>query len=221
MINKGKLIDYWIDGADDDFDTMIAMFDSDKIFTAVYYDGEQKKYYVKRFQLPENTSINKSLNFIGEEKGSKLIAFSLDYLPRLQFDIKKDGSTQTEVEVVPLADFIAIKGYKAKGKRLSNYNLRKVKLIEPLPYTPQVAEEIPENISEEETELKEGNETDIEIRNEYVVSDSENNNEDASDKNKVDPPVSDEETMNLDEKKEKGKPPYTNTDDPPQLELDF
>ncbi len=186
-----KLSSYDLSTHFDDNMTMIAMFNPKTVFTAVYYDGEQKKYYVKRFQLHENTAINKSLNFIGEEKGSKLIAFSLDFLPRLQFDIKKDGSTQTEVEVIPLADFIAIKGYKAKGKRLSNYNLSKIKLIEPLPYTPTVVEEMPENIKN------------------------------AGEKMKKELPVSNEETKDSDIKTENGKEPNTNIGDPPQLELDF
>lgn len=142
IMNNGelKLTGYDLSTHFDDEIKLVTKFDPDKIITVVYYDSEKKKYYVKRFQLPENLAVNKLINFIGEEKASKLIAFSIDHLPRLQFEIKKKSSGETEVEVVPLADFIAIKSYKAKGKRISNYELRKIKFIKPLPYTPPVTE---------------------------------------------------------------------------------
>lgn len=205
-----KLTSYDLSTHFDDNMTTIVMFDSDKIFSAVYYDGEQKKYYVKRFQLPENTSINKIINFIGEEKGSKLITFSFDYLPRLQFDIKKDGSTQTEVEVIPLADFIAVKGYKAKGKRLSNYELRKIKLIEPLPYTPPVIEELPVEIEElEEDDFDNDANTEPQVIAEIV---NEENTKDEIAKEPARKPLV---------KKGNPVPPTEENNGPPQLELDF
>ena len=182
---------------------MISKFDSNKIITVVYFDGDQKKYYVKRFQLPQNTAINKLMNFIGDEKGSKLITFSLDYLPRLQFDIKKDGSSQTEIDVVPLADFIGIKGYKAKGKRLSNFELKKIKLIDPLPFEqPNVTEDI----AAEEEQLADEN-----IEQEAVVS-----------KQKTSKAETKETTDNTNIKKKKTTNlPQNESNEPPQLELDF
>ena len=204
-----RLTNYDLSTHFDDNMTMIVMFDPNKIYTAVYYDGEQKKYYVKRFQLPENTSINKSIIFIGEEKGSKLITFSLDYLPRLQFDIKKEGSTQTEVEVILLADFIAVKGYKAKGKRLSNYDLRKIKLIEPLPYTPPVVEDLPTKVIDDEMEVKDN--VDVETELNTDIRKDEVTKEDTIEK-PVNKPLA---------KKRKSTPPPEENNDPPQLELDF
>ena len=201
-----KLTSYDLSTHFDDNMIKVSMFDPDSIFTAVYYDGEQKKYYVKRFQLPENTSVNKLLNFISEEKGTKLITFSLDYLPRLQFDIKKDGSNQTEVEVIPLADFIAVKGYRAKGKRLSKHNLRKIKFIKPLPYTPP-EKEVEEVILSEDIEAEVANiESSVETKHEPEVE-------------KV---VAKKDKPKASEKKKKeDKPPVIDTNEPPQLELDF
>ena len=183
----------------------VALFDPDSIITAVYYDGEQKLYYVKRFQIADNTPLNKIINFIGEEKGSKLITYSFDHLPRLQFEIKKSGSSQTEVEVIPLADFISVKSYKAKGKRLSVHELRKLKLIDPLPYTaPNNEEEIDEEV---DTEI-EDEFTDIE---DVTIVDSEI----TDDEPKIDKPLV------SDKKKEEKKPPVIDKKDPPQLELEF
>jgi len=111
-----------------------------EVITAVYYDGEQEKYYVKRFQLNNDLAINRKYNFIGESAGSKLIGYSFDYLPRVEVEIKSKVNNEAEYEVVPLADFIGVKSYKAKGKRLSNKDVRKVKFTDPLPYTPPAEE---------------------------------------------------------------------------------
>ncbi len=184
----------------------VTMFDSDSIITAIYYDGELKKYYVKRFQIAENTPINKLINFIGDEKGSKLKIYSLDFLPRLQFEIKKKGNSQTEVEVIPLADFIAVKSYKAKGKRLSTHDLRKLKLIEPLPYTPPEKEE--EEVIEE---LGISEEENIVIEDVTITEPESQKDEKVAKKPTIIDKNKKEEDSSVEEKK----------NDPPQLELDF
>ncbi len=192
-----KLTGYDLSTHFDDNLATIVMFDPDKIFTIIYYDGEQRKYYVKRFILSANTSINKLINFIGNEKSSKLIAYSLDYLPRLQFEIKKEGSNQTEVEVILLADFISVKSYKAKGKRLSNYELRKIKLIEPLPYTQPEKEELTESTDKE----------DLQTDSQLPTRESEKSksvNKNTKIKSNIKP-----------------VPPKNDSNEPPQLELDF
>ena len=114
--------------------------DDKEIMTVVYFDGEQEKYYVKRFQLNGDFAMNRKYNFISEGSGSKLIGYSFDYLPRVEVEIKSKVNNEAEYEVVPLADFIGVKSYKAKGKRLSNKDVRKVKFIDPLPYTPTAEE---------------------------------------------------------------------------------
>ena len=194
----------------DDEMVSITKFDPDTVISAVYYDGEQGKYFVKRFQVPDNSSPNKPFLFISEGKGSKLTKVSLDYLPRLSFEVKKDNTDHFEYEVVPLADFIAVKSFKAKGKRLSNYTLKAFKLIEPLPYSPPETEEdedgviVPEEdpIVETEIDPTESMETIIE----------ENNGDEFKEESPT-PPV------------EVPKPPLPRKkrpeDEPPQLELEF
>lgn len=181
-------------------DNMIELikFDPDRIISAVYFDGDQKKYYAKRFQIPENTPVNKIINFIGEEKGTKLVTWSVDYLPRVQFEIKKKGSTEAEVEVILLADFISVKSYKAKGKRLSNFELKKIKLIDPLPYTP------PEKEEEEVEEYLETDEAFMEEIAEDIVIENTEDNSEQSEKIEKESKASDKEQK-----------------DPPQLELEF
>ncbi len=145
-----KLTGYDLSTHFDDEMIHIEKFDPKKIITAVYLDGEQKKYYLKRFQIAEDTAINRRYQFIPDSKGSKLILFSTDYLPRIEMElIKKDGN---EIEVILAADFIGVKSYKAKGKRLSNKEIKKVKLLEPLPYEPPQEEEQTETEQESKTE---------------------------------------------------------------------
>jgi len=209
IMNTGevKLTGYDLSTHFEDSMVKLVKFDSDQIISAVYYDGDQKKYYVKRFQLAENTPINKTIQFIGEEKGSKLITWSIDHLPRLQFEVKKKGSTEAEVEVIPLADFISVKSYKAKGKRLSNFDLKKIKLIEPLPYSPPVKEEVEENEVIEDVADDIIEEATVENNEPEVIVDT--TAKDVGKKTKSDKP---KETKN-----DNISPP----NDPPQLELDF
>jgi topoisomerase-4 subunit A len=120
-----------------------------EVVTAVYFDGEQSMHYVKRFEISENLVLNKKYSFIPESKGSELTLFSLDFLPRISMELKPKKGNEVEQEVVPLADFISIKSYKAKGKRLSSKEVKKLKLIDPIPYTPPIEEEAPKEENEE------------------------------------------------------------------------
>ncbi len=135
----------------DDNMLQITKLNPDNIFTAVYFDGDIQKYYVKRFQISDET-INKKYLFISSCKGSKLEAFSLDYLPQLEVEIKSKSNNEIEFEVIPIADFIGLKTYRAKGKRLSNKELKKLRFIDPLPYEVESKVEIE---VEEETEVEE------------------------------------------------------------------
>ncbi len=184
-----KLTGYDLNTHFDDEMIRLMKFDPETIITAVYLDGSQDKYYVKRFTIPENSTLNRAVTFISEDKGSKLISWSLDHLPVLQFEIKKKSSDEREVEVVPVDDFIAIKGIKAKGKRLSNYDVFKIKFIDPIPY------EAPEKEEEEEED---------EVVNE--TSDSNNTDSESTEK---------EPETGSAKKNDK------DSDDPPQLELEF
>ncbi len=154
----------------------ISKFDPGQIISTIYYDGQKAKYYAKRFQLDENSIVNKKYEFIPKTKGSKMILFSFDHLPRVELETEGKTSNEMEFEVVPLADFIAVKGYRAKGKRLSNKDLKKIKLIDPLPWNPPVSE--PEN----DNDVVE-NEVSAEQQDEAPVKNEKINNQDTSDLN--------------------------------------
>jgi len=99
-----------------------------KIFTAVFYDAEQGFYYLKRFEFDET---NKETNIIGENPDSKLILLTDEKWPQVKiiFGGKHAGRDD---EIVDAEEFIAVKSHKARGKRITNYEVKKIIEIEPL-----------------------------------------------------------------------------------------
>lgn len=107
----------------------IEKFDPDKTYTALYYDAKAKAYYVKRFSFIE--SDNTPVLFIAEGQKSRLIALSDDKHP--QFKITFGGKqAHRDPENVDAEEFIGKKGYQAKGKKCSSFDVKKVEFIEPL-----------------------------------------------------------------------------------------
>ena len=122
-----------------------------KPISAIYYDGEKERYYIKRF-LIENE--NKEETFITEHPKSQLEIVSTDYRPMAELVFTKVKGVQKENQIVDIESFIAVKGFKALGNQLTTDKLKQVNLLEPLPY------EEPEEVVPEELEVQ-GN-TDIE-----------------------------------------------------------
>jgi topoisomerase-4 subunit A len=127
------------------FDTgilLIEKFNPQKVLTAVYFDAEQGFYYVKRFELEDIQ--NRKVGFIGENPENRLINYTWVGHPRLglEFGGKNEGR---EPEVVDVDEFIGVKSYKAKGKRLSIYEISAINELEPT-----ITDEEPEEPVEEE-----------------------------------------------------------------------
>ncbi|MGE5943436.1 MAG: DNA gyrase/topoisomerase IV subunit A [Flavobacteriales bacterium] len=116
-----------------------------KPISAIYYDGEKERYYVKRF-LIENE--NKEEVFISEHEKSQLEIVSTDWRPMAEvIYAKQKGKDAKETQIVNLEDFIAIKGIKAIGNQLTTDKIKQVNLLEPLSY------EAPEEIHADELEV--------------------------------------------------------------------
>jgi len=121
---------------------IIEKYVADKVFSAVYFDGEQDFYYLKRFAFEPT---EKPQSFIAEEEGSKFVAISDDDFPCLEITFKGKHAKK-DPEQVDVYEFIAVKGYKAKGKRLTTNEVKSITFIEPL------QKEIPIPEGEEEDE---------------------------------------------------------------------
>ena len=108
--------------------TVFEKFDSNKVWTVALYDAEQNYYYLKRFYLEATQKIQ---NLLGENTGSRLIAISDKDYPR--FEVRFGGhDAYREPLEVDAEEFIGVKSFKAKGKRLSTFMVDVIKELEPL-----------------------------------------------------------------------------------------
>ena len=123
---------------------IIEKFRPGKVYSAIYWDAEQKFYYVKRFTIEES---EKPQCFINEDPESKLYSLTEVEYPR--FEISFGGKHKDrDNEIIEVSEFIGVKSYKAKGKRLTSFMVENIQEIEPV-IKKEV--EIPkEEISEEE-----------------------------------------------------------------------
>ena len=107
---------------------IIEKFKPGKVYSAVYWDAEQKFYYVKRFTIEES---EKPQCFINEDPESKLYSLTEVEYPR--FEISFGGKHKDrENEIIEVSEFIGVKSYKAKGKRLTSFMVENIQEIEPI-----------------------------------------------------------------------------------------
>lgn len=109
---------------------VLTKFIPDSIITSVYYDGNSKLYYAKRFRI-ETTTIDKKFLFISDEKGSKLTIATVDIYPRIELSYKKDNSSPVVVEEINLDELTDIRGWKAMGVKLTTFKVQSIKPLEP------------------------------------------------------------------------------------------
>lgn len=107
----------------------IEKFDPNKIWCAVLYDAEQQNYpYIKRFTFEAS---NKHQSFLGENKESRLILLTDEPYPRLQVCFSGNDGFRDALEV-DAESFISLKSYKARGKRLTTFEVGKILELEPI-----------------------------------------------------------------------------------------
>ena len=106
----------------------IEQYDADKIWTAILYDADNQGYpYIKRFQMDAS---KKKQNWLSENPDSQLILLTDTAYPRIQ--LTYGGADDFRgTEEIDAEQFIAVKGYKAKGKRLTTYTLASIEELEP------------------------------------------------------------------------------------------
>jgi len=107
---------------------IIEKYHPGKVYSAVYWDAGQGFYYVKRFTIEES---ERPQCFINEDPGSRLLSLTEVEYPR--FEIHFGGKHKDrETEIIEVAEFIGIKSYKAKGKRLTSFMVENIHEIEPV-----------------------------------------------------------------------------------------
>jgi len=132
-----------------------ARFDNDMIvmekwipkkpISAIYFDGDKERYYVKRF-LVENE--NKIESFITDNQNSQLEIVSTDWRPMAEVVFAKErGKDRKDNLEVNFEEFIAVKGINALGNQLTRDKVNQINLIDSLPY------EAPEEVPADEMEV--------------------------------------------------------------------
>jgi topoisomerase-4 subunit A len=103
-----------------------------KPVSAIYFDGEKQKHYVKRF-LIENE--NREDSFITEHASSVLEIISTDWRPVAKVSFAKDrGKDRKEDQIIDIEQFITLKGVSALGNQLTKLKVNQIDLMESLPY---------------------------------------------------------------------------------------
>ena len=137
----------------------IEKFNPSKIWTAIVYDADQKYPYIKRFAL-EATS--RKQNFVGENPKNELLMLTDEAYPR--FEVVFGGNDAfREPLIIDADEFSLIKGFKAKGKRLTTYSVETINELESI-RKPEETEEQAKGDSE--NVLPDGDEQEGEITEE-------------------------------------------------------
>lgn len=125
---------------------IVEKYDPNKVWSAALYDADQQNYpYLKRFCFEAGS---RKQNYLGDNKESKLIILTDEYYPRLEVIFGGHDSFREKL-IIDADEFIAVKGFKAKGKRISTFNIEAINELEPVRF-PEEKQEA--NEDDDETE---------------------------------------------------------------------
>lgn len=127
----------------------IEKFDDSKVWSAVLYDADQQGFaYVKRFCF-ERTNGSRRLNFLGENPNSRFVLLTSQVYPRLLVTYGGADSFREPMEL-DVEQFIGVKSFKAKGKRITTCAIERIEELEPTRMPePKVEEAVAEETDEE------------------------------------------------------------------------
>ncbi len=118
----------------------------DKPISAIYWEPEKERYYVKRFLIDHP---DKEEKFISDHEDSFLELVSTDYYPIAELVYTKPkGKERKENEEINIEEFISVKGIKALGNQLTTEKVNQINLLDPLPYENQNTEEESSEVDE-------------------------------------------------------------------------
>ena len=128
---------------------IIEKWNPNKIWTAVLFDADNQGYpYIKRFTME---ALKKKQNFVGENPNSKLVILTDQVYPRIKVNFGGLDAYREPMEI-DVEEFIMVKGFKAKGKRITTCHIDSIEELEPTKFPEPVEDE--EN-SEEDTAIEE------------------------------------------------------------------
>jgi topoisomerase-4 subunit A len=146
---------------------LLAKYNPNGIISAIYFDGSNKTYFIKRFKI-ETSTIDKKFLFISDHKASKLVASSINYAPNVQIKHKPDGKT-SEIELIPIDELVDIRGWKAIGSKLNYPKLTDTQLLDTEILAPEAAEVQTNKVEVEQEEEEVANVNDKDENSEPVI----------------------------------------------------
>jgi len=128
---------------------IIEKWRQDKVWTAVLFDADNEGYpYIKRFNME---ATRRPQNYISDNPNSKLVLLTDTVYPRIRMTFAGADAMRPPVEI-DAESFIAVKGFKAKGKRLTTWAVDEIVEIEPTRWPEPEEEDAPENDENDEHE---------------------------------------------------------------------
>ena len=129
----------------------IEKYQPDKVWTVVLYDADQQGYpYLKRFVVEAS---KRKQNFLGENANSQLLILTDTVYPLIKVVFGGNDAYREPIEI-DAEQFIAVKGFKAKGKRISTWTIGSIEELEPQRFPePEETEEVEDTEETEEGEI--------------------------------------------------------------------
>jgi Type IIA topoisomerase (DNA gyrase/topo II, topoisomerase IV), A subunit len=127
---------------------VIEKYNSNKVWTSALYDADQKFYYLKRFQME---AIAKKQNFLGENPNNRLLLLTDETYPRVEVVFGGHDNFRESL-ILDAEEFIGVKGFKARGKRLSTYEVDTINELEPTRFATAVEEQPNVNVGDYDDE---------------------------------------------------------------------
>jgi len=126
-------------------------WDEHKVWTAVLFDADNHGYpYVKRFNMEAN---KRHQNYIGDNPNSKLVLLTDERYPRLKVTFGGADAIRPAMEI-EVEDFVGVKGFKAKGKRIATWKIENIEELEPIKREESEEEPDSEEVIEENNEAE-------------------------------------------------------------------
>ncbi|HTF81644.1 MAG TPA: hypothetical protein VL947_07960, partial [Cytophagales bacterium] len=139
---------------------LLEKFRPERVITIIHYDAANKNYFVKRFKV-EQQIVGKKMLVISESKNSELVLVSTSESPQVEVEVLKGVKKEKDTLTLDLDVIVDIKGWKAMGNRLSQHEVKKIKLL---------AKTESEDIEKSSDELKAGDTIDLFDKNKDQMS---------------------------------------------------
>jgi len=143
---------------------------SDKIIAAaIYFDDESQCHYIKRFNVEY---LDKKVGFIGDNEKNILVALTINWLPKVKLTYPQNTKKKIAEELIDINEFIGIKSFKAKGKRLSTHLPETIEIIETEEPVIESEKEVLENIDSDAGPIIDNSEYQLNEQSEKTIEET-------------------------------------------------